>query len=56
VVAPEVLVIGRHQFDLTNGCQGHPLASDHVVVVSHRPRPTGWQAEASYHFATSVEE
>src|SRR6266852_8134455 len=29
---------------------------DHVVVVSHRPRPTGWHPEASYHFATSVEE
>jgi dihydrofolate reductase len=26
------------------------------VVVSHRPRPTGWHPEASYHFATSVEE
>jgi dihydrofolate reductase len=23
--------------------------------VSHRPRPTGWHPEASYHFATSVE-
>jgi dihydrofolate reductase len=51
-----VLVIGRHQFDLTNGWEGHPPASDHVVVVSHRPRPTGWHPEASYHFATSVEE
>ena len=52
----KVLVIGRHQFDLTNGWEGHPPASDHVVVVSHRPRPTGWHPEASYHFATSVEE
>ena len=52
----KVLVIGRHQFDLTNGWEGHPPASDHVVVVSHRPRPTGWPPEASYHFATSVEE
>ena len=51
-----VLVIGRHQFDLTNGWEGHPPASDHVVVVSHRPRPTGWHPEAPYHFATSVEE
>ncbi|UNX53487.1 hypothetical protein MF406_10810 [Georgenia sp. TF02-10] len=32
-----VLVIGRHQFDLTNGWEGHPPASDHVVVISHRP-------------------
>jgi dihydrofolate reductase len=52
----KVMVIGRHQFDLTNGWEGHPPASDHVVVVSHRPRPTGWHPEASYHFATSVEE
>ena len=59
MVAPEgpgYLVIGRHQFDLTNGWEGHPPAGDHVVVVSHRPRPTGWHPEASYHFATSVEE
>ena len=52
----QVLVIGRHQFDLTNGWEGHPPASDHVVVVSHRPKPPGWHPEASYHFATSVEE
>jgi dihydrofolate reductase len=26
------------------------------VVVSHRPKPEGWHPEASYHFATSVEE
>src|SRR6478672_11850598 len=26
----KVLVIGRHQFDLTNGWEGHPPASDHV--------------------------
>jgi dihydrofolate reductase len=51
----KVLVIGRHQFDLTNGWEGHPPASEHVVVVSHRPKPTGWHPEASYHFATSVE-
>ena len=34
----KVLVIGRHQFDLTNGWEGHPPASVHVVVASHRPR------------------
>ncbi len=27
----KVLVIGRHQFDLTNGREGQPPASDHVV-------------------------
>lgn len=52
----KVLVIGRHQFDLTNGWEGHPPASDHVVVVSHRPRPAAWHPEASYHFVSSVEE
>jgi dihydrofolate reductase len=52
----KVLVIGRHQFDLTDGWEGHPPASDHVVVVSHRPRPEGWHPEAPYHFAGSVEE
>jgi dihydrofolate reductase len=52
----KVLVIGRHQFDLTNGWDGQPPAGDHVVVVSHRPKPTGWHPEAPYHFATSVEE
>lgn len=51
-----VVVIGRHLFDLTNGWEGRPPASDHVVVVSHRPRPKGWHPEASYFFATSVEE
>jgi dihydrofolate reductase len=52
----DVLVIGRHQFDLTDGWEGHPPASDHVVVVSHRPRPAGWHPDAPYHFVTSVEE
>jgi dihydrofolate reductase len=51
-----VMVIGRHQFDLTNGWEGHPPTGSHVVVVSHRPRPMGWYPEASYHFATAVEE
>lgn len=51
-----VLVIGRQLFDLTNGWEGHPPASDYVVVVSHRPKPEGWHPEAPYEFATSVEE
>ena len=52
----KVLVMGRHQFDLTNGWEGQPPTGDHVVVVSHRPKPAGWHPEASYHFATSVEQ
>lgn len=49
-----VLVVGRHQFDLTNGWEGHPPASDHVIVVSHRPKPADWHPDAPYHFVTSV--
>ncbi|BCJ46135.1 deaminase [Actinoplanes ianthinogenes] len=48
------IVIGRHLFDLTNGWEGKPPAGDHVVVVSHRPKPEGWHPEASYHFAGDV--
>jgi dihydrofolate reductase len=47
-------VIGRHLFDLTNGWEGSPPAGEHVVVVSHRPKPEGWHPEASYHFADDV--
>lgn len=50
-----VLVIGRRLFDLTNGWEGKPAAAEHVVVVSHRPRPDGWHPEAPYDFVDSVE-
>jgi hypothetical protein len=43
------IVMGRNLFDLVNGWEGHPAAGDHVVVVSHRPKPEGWHPEASYH-------
>jgi dihydrofolate reductase len=49
-----VLVIGRHLFDITNGWEGKPPAGEHVVVVSHRPKPDGWHPEASYHFVDDV--
>ena len=52
----KALVIGRHLFDLTNGWQGRPPASEHVVVVSHRPKPDGWHPDASYSFVSSVED
>jgi len=45
-----VIVMGRHLFDLVNGWEGRPPAGEHVVVVSHRPKPDGWHPEASYHF------
>jgi dihydrofolate reductase len=49
-----VIVMGRHLFDLVNGWEGQPPTGDHVVVVSHRPKPQGWHPEASYHFAEDV--
>ncbi|QYJ15580.1 hypothetical protein Rxycam_01404 [Rubrobacter xylanophilus DSM 9941] len=48
------VVIGRRLFDLTNGWEGRPPAGEHVVVVSHRPKPDGWHPEASYHFVDDV--
>jgi dihydrofolate reductase len=51
-----VLMIGRHLFDMTNGWEGRPPTGDHVVVVSHRPKPEGWHPEASYHFVSGVAE
>ncbi|MFF0495369.1 dihydrofolate reductase family protein [Nocardia aobensis] len=48
------IVMGRTLFDLVNGWEGQPPAGEHVVVVSHRPKPQGWHPEASYHFADNV--
>jgi len=48
------IVMGRTLFDLVNGWEGSPPAGDHVVVVSHRPKPEGWHPEASYHFVDDV--
>jgi len=48
------IVMGRHLFDLTDGWDGSPPAGEHVVVVSHRPKPDGWHPEASYHFVDDV--
>jgi dihydrofolate reductase len=47
-------VIGRHLFDLTNGWEGTPPAGEHIVVVTHRPRPEGWHPEASCSFLDDV--
>ncbi len=49
------MVIGRHLFDMTNGWEGRPPTGDHVVVVSHRPKPVDWHPEASYHFVDGIE-
>jgi dihydrofolate reductase len=50
------IVMGRHFFDLVNGWEGSPPTGDHVVVVSHRPKPEGWHPEASYHFVADLAE
>jgi dihydrofolate reductase len=49
-----VIVMGRNLFDLVNGWEGHPPTGDHVIVVSHRPKPEGWHPEASYRFVDDV--
>jgi dihydrofolate reductase len=49
-----VIVMGRRLFDLVNGWNGKPPAGDHVIVVSHRPKPDGWHPEESYHFVDDV--
>lgn len=51
-----VLVVGRHVFDMTNGWEGAPPAGEHLVVVSHRPRPEGWHPDAPFHFVDGVAE
>ncbi|MFJ4808068.1 dihydrofolate reductase family protein [Streptomyces longwoodensis] len=48
------IVMGRTLFDQVNGWEGKPPAGEHVVVVSHRPKPDGWHPEASYHFVDDV--
>jgi dihydrofolate reductase len=51
-----VTVVGRHVFDLTDGWDGKPPGGiDHVVVVTHRPRPDGWDPEAPFRFVDGVE-
>ena len=43
-----VTVVGRHVFDMTDGWDGKPPSGiDHVVVVTHRPAPDGWDPVAS---------
>ena len=49
-------VQGRHLFDLTNGWEARPPAGEHLLVVSHRPKPDGWHPSASCHFRGDVTE
>jgi dihydrofolate reductase len=45
---------GRHLFDLTNGWEAQPPAGEHLLVVSHRPKPEGWHPEADVPFFADV--
>ncbi|MEW2428598.1 dihydrofolate reductase family protein [Micromonospora sp. NPDC047644] len=50
-----VTIVGRHVFDMTDGWDGKPPSGiDHVVVVTHRPKPEGWDPEAPFHFVDGV--
>lgn len=49
-------IVGRHVFDLTDGWDGVPPGGvEHVVVVTHRPAPVGWDPAAPFHFVDSIE-
>ena len=48
------VVMGRRLFDQTNGWEAKPPAGDHLVVVSHRPRPDGWHPEADVPFFDDI--
>jgi dihydrofolate reductase len=48
------MVMGRRLFDQTNGWEARPPAGDHLVVVSHRPKPDGWHPEADVPFFDDV--
>ena len=49
-------IAGRHVFDITDGWDGTPPSGvDHVVVVTHRPPPDGWDPEAPFDFVDGIE-
>lgn len=51
-----VTVAGRGVFDMTDGWDGTPPSGiDHMVIVTHRPAPEGWNPEAPFHFVDGVE-
>ena len=51
-----VTIVGRHVFDMTDGWDGKPPGGmDHVVVVTHRPQPEGWDPGAPFHFVNGIE-
>lgn len=51
-----VTIVGRHVFDLTDGWDGKPPSGiDHVIVVTRRPAPQGWDSAAPFHFIDGIE-
>jgi len=41
---------------MSRGWDGRPPSGiDHVVVVTHRPPPDGWDPEAPFHFVDDIE-
>jgi len=51
-----VTIAGRHVFDITDGWDGTPPGGvEHVVVVTHRPPPEGWDSGARFHFVDGVD-
>jgi len=51
-----VTVVGRHVFDMTDGWDGVPPSGvEHVVVVTHREPPEGWDPATPFHFVGDVE-
>ncbi|WP_062466379.1 dihydrofolate reductase family protein [Demequina maris] len=50
-------VVGRRSFDLADGFDGTPPSGvDHVVVVTHRGAPEGWDRGAPFEFVEGVEQ
>lgn len=50
-----VTIAGRHAFDITDGWDGTPPSGiDHLVVVTHRGTPDGWEANAQFHFVDGI--
>ncbi|KRA32413.1 dihydrofolate reductase [Nocardioides sp. Root614] len=47
-------IMGRRLFDQTNGWEAQPPAGEHLVVVSHRPKPEGWHPEKDVPFFDDI--
>ena len=45
---------GRHLFDLTNGWEAEPPAGEHLIVVSHRPKPEAGTRRPTSRSSTGV--